>query len=45
MNKKVSILIISLFLTIIVFAISTYMQKQIVDYVPTMKCMIVNNDI
>lgn len=45
MNKKVSILIISIFLTIVVFSISTYMQKQLVDYVPTMKCMIVNNDI
>ena len=45
MNKKVSILIISIFLTLIVFTISTYMQKELVDYVPTMKCMIVNNDI
>lgn len=45
MNKKVSILIISIFLTIVVFCISTYMQRQLVDYVPTMRCMIVNNDI
>ena len=45
MNKKVSILIISIILTIIVFAISTYMQKKLINYVPTMKCMIVTKDI
>lgn len=45
MNKKVSLLIVSLFLTIIVFSISTYLQKKLVDYVPNMKCMVVNKDI
>ena len=28
MNKKVSLLIVSLFLTMVVFSISTYMQKK-----------------
>ena len=45
MNKKVSMLIVSVILTIIVFAISTYMQKKIVQYVPTVKCLIVTEDI
>ena len=45
MNKKVSILIISVVLTLIVFGISTYMQKKIIDYIPTMKCIVVTEDI
>lgn len=45
MNKKVSLLIVSFFLTIVVFSISTYMQKKLVAYVPTIKCMIVNKPI
>ena len=45
MNKKVSLLIVSVVLTIIVFAISTYMQKKLVNYIPTMKCIVVNSDI
>ena len=45
MNKKVSLLIVSIFLTIVVFSISTYMQKKLVAYVPTIKCMIVNKQI
>lgn len=45
MNKKVSILIISVTLTIIVFIISTYMQKKLINYIPTMKCMVVTEDI
>ncbi|MBO5143833.1 MAG: hypothetical protein J6C46_12740 [Clostridia bacterium] len=45
MNKKISILIVSMILTIIVFIISTYMQKKLVNHIPTMKCMIVNKDV
>jgi len=45
MNKKVSILIVSVILTVIVFFISTYLQKKLVDYVPTIKCIIVKEDI
>lgn len=45
MNKKVSILIISVVLTIIVFAISTYMQKKLVNYIPTVRCMTVTRDV
>ena len=45
MNKKVSLLIVSIVLTIVVFSISTYMQKKLVNYVPTMKCMIATEDI
>lgn len=45
MNKKVSLLIVSIVLTIIVFVISTYMQRKLVNYVPTIKCIIVSEDI
>lgn len=45
MNRKVSILIITIILTIIVFGVSTYMQKKLIDYIPTMKCIIVTKDI
>lgn len=45
MNKKVSLLIITIILTLIVFGISTYMQKKLVNYIPTIKCMIVTKDI
>ena len=45
MNKKVSVLIVTIVLTIIVFSISTYMQKKLVNYIPTMKCLVVLNDI
>lgn len=44
MNKKVSLLIVSIVLTLIVFGISTYMQKKLVDYIPTMKCIVVTKD-
>ncbi len=45
MNKKVSLLIISLVLTVIVFTITTHLQKKLVDYVPTIKCMIASRNI
>ncbi|MBR3280843.1 MAG: hypothetical protein IKI57_03200 [Clostridia bacterium] len=45
MNKKVSLLIISIFLAIILFIISVYIQKKAVNYVPTAECMIANKDI
>lgn len=45
MNKKVSILIISIILTFIVFIISTYAQKKLINYVPTVKCIVVTEDI
>lgn len=45
MNKKVSILIISIVLAIIVFIISINVQKKLVNYIPTLKCMVVTSDI
>lgn len=45
MNKKASILIVSIILTLIVFGVSTYMQKRLVNYIPTMKCLIASKDI
>lgn len=45
MRKKFSILTITLFLTIIVFIISTYVQKQLIHYEPTVKCLILKEDI
>ncbi len=45
MKNKVGILSITLILTIIVFSISTYMQKQLIDYEPKISCLVVNQDI
>lgn len=45
MKNKVNILLISIVLTIVVYGISIYMQKKLVQYVPTIKCLIVTEDI
>lgn len=45
MKRKISILTISIVLTIILFSISTYLQKKIVKYEPTIKCYVANEDI
>ena len=45
MNRKVSLLIVTIILTIIVFVFSTYLQKKIVNYIPTMKCLVVSQDV
>lgn len=45
MNKKISLIILSFVLAIIVFIISTNMQKQLVNYVPTSKCLVAVKDI
>lgn len=45
MKNKVNVLVISILLTIVVYIISIYMQKRIVQYVPTIKCLIVNEDV
>ena len=45
MKNKINILAISIVLTIIVYGISIYMQKKLVQYVPTVKCLIVTDNI
>lgn len=45
MKNKVNVLLISIILTVIVYTISIYMQKKLVQYVPTIKCLIVTEDI
>ena len=45
MNRKVSILIISIILAIVVFILSINAQRKLVNYAPTIKCMIVTSDI
>ena len=46
MNKnKIGILGITLILTIVVFSISTYFQKQLIDYEPTINCLVLAKDI
>ncbi|MBO5179402.1 MAG: hypothetical protein J6B87_03555 [Clostridia bacterium] len=45
MKNKVNILLISIVLTIIVYGISIYMQKKLVQYVPTVKCLIITEDV
>ena len=45
MNKKVSLLIVSIILAIAAFIGSTYIQKKAVNYVPTIKCLMAKKDI
>ncbi len=46
MNKnKISILSITVVLTIVVFAISTHLQKQLINYEPQIKCLMLTQDI
>ena len=45
MNRKISILIISAILAIVVFIVSVNAQRKLVNYSPTLKCMIVTDDI
>lgn len=45
MKSKMYILIIAIVLAIIVFGISTYMQKKLINYEATVSCLVLNNDI
>lgn len=45
MNKKVSLLFVSIVLAIAAFVASTYLQKKAVNYIPTIKCLIANKDL
>lgn len=45
MKNKINVLIITIILTVILFSISTYMQRKIIDYEPTIKCLILKEDI
>lgn len=45
MNKKVSILILSIIMAVVLFIISTVLQKKLVAYVPTVSCLAVLQDI
>ena len=45
MNKKVSLLIVSVILAIVAFTVTTYLQKKAINYVPTIKCLVANKDI
>ena len=45
MNKKVSLLLVSIVLAIVAFTASTYIQKKAVNYIPTIKCLVANKNI
>lgn len=45
MKFKINTLIITVVLTIIVFGISTYMQKKLINYEATISCLILSEDI
>lgn len=45
MKIKINILVITVVLTIIVFSISTYMQKKLINYEATISCFILTEDI
>ena len=40
MKNKISVLTIAIILTVILFSISTYLQKRIINYEPTIKCYV-----
>ena len=44
-KNKIGLLSITFILTIIVFSISTHMQKQLIDYEPTVNCLILKENI
>lgn len=45
MKIKINILIITIILTIIVFGISTYLQKRLINYEATIACLVLSKDI
>jgi Flp pilus assembly protein CpaB len=45
MNKKVSLLIVSIVLAVVIFVISISLQKQLVNDIPTITCAVANADI
>ncbi len=45
MNRKVSIIIIALILAIVIFVVSTNMQKELINYIPTIDCLVATKDI
>lgn len=44
-RKKISILAITFVLTIVIFVISTHIQKELINYEPQVNCLILNQDI
>lgn len=45
MKIKLNILIVTIILTIIVFCISTYMQKKLINYEATVSCLVLVDDV
>ncbi len=45
MKRKISILTIAVILTVILFGVSTYMQRKLINYEPETKCYVAKNDI
>ncbi len=45
MKSKINVLVITAILTILIFALSTYVQKQLIDYEPTISCLMIAEDI
>ena len=44
-KKKISLLSITFILTIIIFIISTHLQKELIGYKPQIMCLVLNQDI
>lgn len=45
MKSKTNILIVTVLLTIIIFGISTYLQKKLINYEATVSCLVLTKDI
>lgn len=44
-KNKIGVLGVTLILTIIVFSLSTHLQKKLIDYEPTINCLVLKEDI
>ena len=44
-KKKISLVTVTFFLTIIIFCVSTHLQKKLIDYKPQITCLVLNQDI
>ena len=45
MKKKTIIVVLATILTIVIFFVSTYMQKKLINYEPKVECLFLKTDI
>ena len=45
MRRKISMLTIAIVLTVILFSVSTYLQRKLINYEPVTKCYVAKENI